>query len=131
MEARLRHSVDEGEWSAVARGYAGDELPGMVSDAREALAAGRPLAEVVDTLTEELRSRTEDHLFAHVKRTGMMDCKTRLRYCPTLPGYRRYRYPLTRSEVPDALLDVPALIPDLREMVAAALTAGSPSESGK
>jgi len=89
MEARLRHSVDGDGWKAVARAAAQEAISEFLPDARESLSAGKPLAEVAATLTDEARELTRDILFNHVRSTGMMTPKTRIRYCPTLPGYRR------------------------------------------
>lgn len=87
MEARLRHSVDGGGWKAVARSSAQEAISEFLPDARESLSAGKPLAEVAATLTDEARELTRDILFNYVRSTGMMTPKTRIRYCPTLPGF--------------------------------------------
>ena len=128
MEARLRHSVDGDGWKAVARAAAQEAISEFLPDARESLSAGKPLAEVAATLTEDARELTREILFNHIRSTGMMTPKTRIRYCPTLPGYRRRTYTLTMADVPDELLDVEELVPDLGEMAMRAL-AGEPAET--
>ena len=128
MEARLRHSVDGDGWKAVARAAAQEAISEFLPDARESLSAGKPLAEVAATLTEDARELTRDLLFNPIRSTGMMTPKTRIRYCPTLPGYRRRTYTLTMADVPDELLDVEELVPDLGEMAMRAL-AGEPAET--
>ena len=128
MEARLRHSVDGDGWKAVARAAAQEAISEFLPEARESLSAGKPLAEVAATLTEDARELTRGILFNRVRSTGMMTPKTRIRYCPTLPGYRRRTYTLTMADVPDELLDVEELVPDLGEMAMRAL-AGEPAET--
>ena len=123
MKPALKHPVDEDDWQAVAGEYAGQALEELLPDAKDALAAGKPLAEVAESLTEDVRERTETYLFHHVKDTGMMYRETTYRYCPTLPGYRRRYKELSITDVPDELLDVPELVPDLGERVMKALTA--------
>lgn len=132
MEARLRHSVDGDGWKAVARAAAQEAISEFLPDARESLSAGKPLAEVAATLTDDARERTREILFNRIRSTGMMTPKTRIRYCPTLPGYRRRTYSLTMADVPGELLDVEELVPDLGEMVAQSLAgefAGGPENN--
>lgn len=129
MDARLKHPVDGDGWKAVARSLAREAISEYLPDAREGLSSGKPLAEVADALTDKARELTRGLLFNHVRKTGMMTPKTRIRYCPTLPGYRRRTYSLTPSDVPGNLLDVDELVPDLGEMVRQSLESGSvPSE---
>ena len=130
MEARLRHSVDGDGWKAVARSAAQEAISEFLPDARESLSAGKPLAEVAATLTEDARELTRGILFNRVRSTGMMTPKTRIRYCPTLPGYRRRAYTLTMADVPGELLDVEELVPNLEEMVIQSLTSdGKPADN--
>lgn len=128
MEARLRHSVDGDGWKAVARAAAQKAISEFLPDARDSLSAGKPLAEVAATLTDKARELTRDLLFNHIRSTGMMTPKTRIRYCPTLPGYRRRTYTLTMADVPGELLDVEELVPDLGELAMRALS-GDPVET--
>lgn len=121
MNPRLKHSVDTDDWAAVAKNITEEVIEEYLPDAKQDLAAGKPLEEVVSSLTEDVREFTGERLLNHIDSTGMMYHKTRYAYCPSLGGYRKRYYPLSASDVPDELLDVDALVPDLEDLVRRAL----------
>lgn len=117
MDARLNHQVDADKWSEKAKSYAEEKIEEILPSVRQRIAEGEDIERLIEETVEEVRESVKYSLFSYLENSGNIHPKTRLYYSNTLGGYRRRYYPITMSDVPDNLLDVEELVPNLAEMV--------------
>ena len=123
MKARQVRIPDMERYSERAREQAALFLNMYTYKATMRLEEGASVQEATDYMLPFVKKTLENWLFSYVVGHGIMAPGSRLRFNGVYPGYTRRSYEVTKADVPAHLLDIDALVPDLRSLAEARVAA--------
>ena len=91
------------------------EKDGSVRSACQSISAGVSSEQVREGLVRRIKSRMEDVIFEHLKRTG--DVRGSYRHSYTMGYLRTVRSEPRKSEVPSQYRDIEKILPNFQELV--------------
>lgn len=121
--AHIGH-IDKEKQAAKTLEFFNREKDGFVRSACHSYTAGVPPEQTREALVRKIKSRMEDVLFEHLKRTG--DVRGSFRHEYTMGYLRTVRREPRKSDVPSQYRDIEKILPNFQELVDSVLV-----EAGK